>query len=399
MNSPIRPVNRIRSRIDASFLSEKVLAFPTKYFFGVSMACDIHCPYCPRQYYTDEVKSGFMDYDDFLKILPWLEYADEAFLFGLGEPFLHPRFFDFLKAAKETGVRVGTSSHGMSLDPETIRRIVEIGLDELAVSIDGANRETFETLRAGAGFDTVKDNIQNLQEIKKQKGADKPEVHVAMAVSSHNVRQMTGVVKLAGKLGATRVVFTDLILVNPENASLSVSKTDLFWDQFHKAKRAAGRLGIQVLYFYQYPFPWKKEPAVARIRKGKHYFCTDPWRLAIIDRFGEMKPCCYYPPNVGNVFQTSLDRVINGKESLHLRKSLLEGNVPECCINCGMLSELTAEESRKALDEAARLLDDAANKEQISSQDEKDLRNILSEYRLKWKQMFPNAADPWKEQA
>ena len=368
-----RLVNRVRSHLDAAFLSDILLALPSIHYFGVSSVCDIRCPYCPRQYYTNEVDTGLMSLSDFAKVVDYLSYAEIAYLFGIGEPFLHPGLFDFIKMARPTGVKLSTNTHGMSLKPHICEIILDSGLDEIAISFDGATSETFEFLRTGAKFKTVVDNIIKLQEMKRRRGIDLPELQFATVISRHNVREMLGVVKLAKKLGIRRIVFTDMIMVNPENAGLSVAKTDLLMENLQRAKEFGNKAGIEILYFYQYPFPWKKDPAPDWKGQGRRLACQDLWRLCIIDRQGGMKSCCYYPGTSGNVFQTPLSDIINNEASRSLRRRLLEGDPPECCINCGMLKELTPETSQQAIAEAERSFSEACHAGLLSETDIKSL--------------------------
>jgi len=353
---------------------------PQTFYFGITTICDISCPYCPRQFYTEEVEPGLMDFDSFAPLAGCLEYAEEAYFFGLGEPFLHPRFFDFLSLSRKTGVRMETSSHGMSLDKKTREKILASGLDVLTISLDGAKPQTFEFLRKGARFETVLSNIAALQKEKIMKGTNKPAVYFATAVSQHNVDELPSIVKLAKKLGCVRVVFTDLILVDQKNASLSVAKTDLFKINLDKAKALGEKYGIEVLYFFQYPFPWKKDPPP----KGKRYACRDPWRICIIDREGKVKPCCYYPPFTGNIFKESLEDIINNEKSRKLRRALLQGNIPDCCVNCGMLTELTPEISINAIKTAEKMLEQEKNIGVLNKKNIDDLSALIKQYYEKW---------------
>jgi MoaA/NifB/PqqE/SkfB family radical SAM enzyme len=381
-----RIVNQIKAKLDATFLSDRMISFPSTYFIGLSIVCDIKCPYCPRQFYTKEVDHGFMDFDGFLNMSEFLEYCDEANFFGLGEPFLHPRFFDFLKEAKKRGCRITTSTHGMSLKPEVIEQIVDLGLDQLAISIDGADKKTFELLREGAVFETVIENVLKLQNLKKLKGQTVPEIHIATAVSTHNVKQLDKIVKLGKKLGVSRIVFTDLIIVDQKKAEVSVSRTDLFWKNFQKAERLGKKYGIDILYFYQNPFPWKKSHLPEIDTKNRRFACRDPWKTCILDRKGNMKPCCYYPPNTGNVFNTPLPEVINNKENRELRRLLIKGDLPKCCLDCGMLLEITREESEIALNEARELY--KHEKPGIPDNTQKELEGLFREYEKKIRKTY-----------
>lgn len=388
-----RALNRIRARLDATFLSPEMQAFPSVFFIGVSSICDISCPYCPRQYYCQDVDQGVMDFDDFMKIAPFFEYAEETNIFGLGEPFLHPRFFDFLSEAKKRGVKVSTSTHGMSLTPANREELIKLEVDEISVSVDAADKKTFEFLRKGADFETVISNIENLQKEKKQQGKSIPSVSIATAVSIHNVTQMKKIVSLASNLGADRIVFTDLIIVDPENSSLSVSKTNLFEEKLISAIREGEKKGVEALYFFQNPFPWKEDPLPELIKEPEGYFCADPWKMCILDRTGRMQPCCYYPPKTGNPFEHTLPDVLNNEENMSLRRNLLKGNLPDCCINCGMLQKRSAASSMEQINNAEELLHEYHKSNIINDEDVDKLNHMINEYKKLHEKFFNQNQD------
>jgi len=377
----LRILNRIRARLDASFLSERVLAMPSVIYIGLSSICDLRCPYCPRQYYTGEISSGLMSWENFLKVAEYLAYAEEAYFFGIGEPLLHPRFFDFLEKGRETGVRMTTSTHGMTLDETVRRRILDVGLHELSVSMDGADRKTFDFLRQGASFDAVCTNLTALFEMKKREKKDLPKVCIATAVSRHNVKQLADIVAMAYRLGAARVVFTDLILVNPEDAELSVSRTDVFQNEMERARLAGTRLGVEILYFYQNPFPWKTDPVPEPAGQSKRLVCGDAWRMCILDKDGAMQACCYYPPKTGMVFEEPLPAIVNNEANQNLRRMLLEGHPPECCLNCGMLKTADAAQSLAAINDAKRLFENAEKEMILSEEDRETVREEIARYK------------------
>lgn len=330
--------NKILQKEDLSFSSEIIKAFPTQFYLAVSVVCDIRCPYCPRQYYIEDVKerAGLMDFDNFLKVAPYLKYADYAGFFGLGEPFLNKRFFDFIGEAKKFGAYAATSTHGVSLTPDTCNKLLEVGIDEIAVSIDSPKRKTFEYLRMGADFHAVRKNVLYLNKLKQERNLKKPYIHIAAAISRFNVKQMTDMVYLAKELGAVRIVFTDLIIVNKENHNISVAGHPIFLNKLEKSKKIGKKIGIEVLYFPQNPFPYQKQQK--RDFKGDEKFgCYEAWRTLVIERNGVVRPCCYLEEEFGNVFETPIEDIINNDAFKHLRNSFITRNLHPTCQSCANL--------------------------------------------------------------
>jgi uncharacterized radical SAM superfamily Fe-S cluster-containing enzyme len=105
----------------------------------ITSACNLDCPIC----YVHNKNDGawHMDTESFRAILAHLrDAAGEVDIvnFTGGEPFLHPRFMDFLEIARDAGVhRVTICSNGLKLarDEDLVRRLAALGA-RLALSFD-----------------------------------------------------------------------------------------------------------------------------------------------------------------------------------------------------------------------------------------------------------------------
>ena len=400
MNERGRAYNDLLARLDRTYLSERVLACTSKFYAAVSTACDIRCPYCPRQYHAPEISSGVMKLEDFRKLAPALQYSAYTGLFGLGEPFLNRDFLEFIRLAKEAGAFTATSTHGMSLTREAIERLIELGLDELEISIDAPKRRLFEFLRAGAKFDKVLAAARNLRDRKAVLRKDKPRVFIGSVISRHNVRTMPALVELAKELGAGRIVFTDLIIVDPNNKDLSVAGTRLMGKYVAKARKMAAQIGQDMAYFRQNPFPWTQggggpvrdlrtnedapivacAPPVVEARDG-HFGCPELWGALVVERNGDAKTCCYIADVMGNAFQTPPEEVENGEPKRLLRRAQTLGQLPGPCRDCCNLIAATPERVAKALEDAATAADAAASAAAITAAQRRDFETLLAQYR------------------
>ncbi len=146
--------NRVLELLDMTFLDDALLQRPACYGIAVTTLCNLRCPYCVREA-AGMKENKHMDFEALARQIGDIRTARRVSLFGLGEPFLHPRFFDFVKLCKDAGVYVATSTHGMSLRQEAREKLVELGLDELNISMDATEKKLFEALRLGANFERV----------------------------------------------------------------------------------------------------------------------------------------------------------------------------------------------------------------------------------------------------
>lgn len=378
MKERSKTLNDLLAQLDRAYLSPHALAYPTRIFAAVSVVCDIRCPYCPRQHFGDEVDSRLMDIDEFRKLAPALSLANFVGLFGLGEPFLHKQFFEFLKVTKNAGAYAATSTHGMSLTPDVIDQTIDDGLDEIEISIDSPKRRTFEFLRAGADLKTVLHNARTLRSHKRTRRSEKPRLHIAVAVSRHNVKTLPALVRLARSLDAARIAFADLIVLDPNNKDLSVTGTPLMEKYLGKARRLAARIGQEMTYFPQNPFPWQtQDPATAGATTGGHFGCPEAWGVAVVDRDGGVKPCCYISDVMGNAFATPLDEIESGEGKTRLRDSLLRGDLPQSCRECRNLAQPTAQATAETLESVRK----ATRVADLEETERRFIERKLAEYR------------------
>src|SRR2546423_15471548 len=76
--------------------------------------CNLRCQMCSIQFRQDGPPYGplaFMDFEQFTRIIDQFTTPKELHLQGLGEPMMHPRFFDMVTYAADRGIAVTTNSN------------------------------------------------------------------------------------------------------------------------------------------------------------------------------------------------------------------------------------------------------------------------------------------------
>lgn len=62
--------------------------------------------------------------------------------------------------------------------------------------------------------------------------------------------------------------------------------------------------------------------------------CPMPWMHLEISNRGNIRPCCVYHDDVGNIEKSSLTDIFHGHDVANLRQQLLNGNKPSGCSRC-----------------------------------------------------------------
>ena len=144
----------------------------------VSSVCACRCTYCPHTTKKDVWQSRLMNAETFAALWPLMRQCGRVHLQGWGEPFLHPRFMDFVSVARRAGCAVSTTTCGQHMDESLAAAIVDSGMDVVAFSLAGTD-EASNASRQGIPFSRVCEAIRCLQEVRRKKQGVHLEVHLA----------------------------------------------------------------------------------------------------------------------------------------------------------------------------------------------------------------------------
>uniref|UniRef100_A0A7C3UXV8 Radical SAM protein n=1 Tax=Desulfobacca acetoxidans TaxID=60893 RepID=A0A7C3UXV8_9BACT len=178
----------------------------------VTTCCQAACTYCPHTVYQDAWNSGHLALDTFRRLRPDLKRARLVHLQGWGEPFLHPEFFTLVALARQAGCQVGTTTNGMLLDADSLKRLVDLEVGMVAFSLAGVGAN-HDAVRRGTRFSEVLEKIRLLREIKARKGVVVPKVHVAYMLLRSHLQDLALLPQSLEGLGVSQVVVSTLDFV------------------------------------------------------------------------------------------------------------------------------------------------------------------------------------------
>jgi len=136
--------------------------------------CNARCVMCP--YVLSKRKKGEMPIELYKRIID--ECAGlgvrNVVVTGLGEPLLDKKIYEKLTYAVRAGLRTKMVTNASLLDDEAAERLLDTGLHELEFSVDGYDKQTYESIRKGLSYETVISNISNFLEKKARRGLNTP---------------------------------------------------------------------------------------------------------------------------------------------------------------------------------------------------------------------------------
>jgi MoaA/NifB/PqqE/SkfB family radical SAM enzyme len=313
--------------------------------------CNLRCQMCPIPFRADGPPYGppaFMPFETFTRILGEVPALEELHLQGLGEPLMHPRFFDMVEYAAARGIRVTTNSNLTLLYPPKAERCVDSGLERLHVSIDGATPETYEAIRVRGRFARVERNLEALLAARARRGSLHPRLTMVAVVMRRNLHELPDLVRLA-HAWQMEELFVQHLAHDFAEASLParyrpmrefVDAESLLGEDperiarcFDAARAAAAGCGLALR------LPRTRPKAHPPGTPGRQR-CDWPWRGLYLSYDGQAMPCCMVATPDRMSFGSMADRgVVAVWESgpYERFRGALESDVPpEICRSCSV---------------------------------------------------------------
>lgn len=313
--------------------------------------CNLRCQMCSIQFRQDGPPYGplaFMEFEKFTGIVDQFEGLEELHLQGLGEPMMHPQFWDMIAYASGKGIKVSTNSNLTLLNARRAECCVTSGLDCLHVSLDGATPETYERIRVRGHFDKVMRNLGLLADARRRHGSALPRLRLVMVVMRQNLHELADLVRLAAEW-QFEGMFVQHLCHDFGESSLPehyrpmhdfVREQTLLEEDparvnryFGEARAAADELGVDLRLPRTQPRP---HPVGTKGRER----CDWPWSGAYVSYEGLAMPCCMVSTpdriNFGNMADHGVKAVWDSDRFTAFREQLASDTPPEICRSCAI---------------------------------------------------------------
>ena len=304
-------------------------------------ACNLNCTTCSRDVIVGKAS--------LLKTSYWKGIIDELRpsninVSGIGEPFLHPDIYEIIAYAKKKGAAVNCATNFTRIY-DNHRKVVECGIDQLKISIDATNPETFRSIRGEDSWQEIVDNIRQVNAWKKALGSRKPSIRLNFALQSFNYLQCLELVELSRELEVDAIYYQHLSYVDMEDRKVfltgDMSKAKLL-ELIRESDRRAEEYGIETnlsLWLRDFELYWSRmQPLEHYEHKPKN--CYMPWISTWLGADGWVRPCPIMPWTVdegrmGHIGTQTFAEIWNNDKYRELREALKRGERPtRSCKTC-----------------------------------------------------------------
>jgi heme b synthase len=323
-------------------------------FWETTAGCNLECVHCRRLDVSKALmKNDMTTAESFAFLDNVASFAKPIIVLSGGEPLFRPDIFHIAEHARSLGLPVALATNGTLIDSEMADRIVEAGIQRVAISIDGVDTKTHDEFRrqpgslerALTGFLLLKFLGMSMQ--------------INCTITRHNVHQVGQIYTMARELGAHALHYFMLVPVGcgMEIAESNMLPADVYEEVLELVYRLSqeGKLHIKATCAPHYHRIMRqlgaKEGArpISTVHEAGHQHgmaattkgCLAGSAVCFVSHTGDVFPCGYLPVTAGNVRRQSL-REIWETSALFMKlrdPDALEGKCGVCefkriCMGC-----------------------------------------------------------------
>ena len=307
--------------------------------------CNLRCLHCyaqaqntifPGELSTEEGKAFIQDLADF---------GVPALLFSGGEPLLRNDILELASWASKLGIRAVFSTNGTLIKDGLAERIVEVGLAEVGISIDGLGPINDRFRGHKGAFEAALQGIRRLVALGQR-------VSLRLTITKHNFGEIPAIFDLVERENIDRICFYHLTYAgrasNMKDEDLSAQQTravvDLIFDRtLDLHRRGLNKEVLTVdnhadsvyLYFrVKRDQPSKADAVLELLRRNGGN--NSGIRIGAVDNMGNVHPDQFWwHYSLGNVRQRKFSDIWTDTsdpllQGLRNRKPLLKGRCGKC---------------------------------------------------------------------
>ena len=336
-------------------------SYPESVTLFLTHRCNLQCRMCgpwgregvTRKQYPQYVNSEIC-VKDMKKIIDDLAaFRPNITLFG-GEPLLYHGFAQVIKYIKEKGMHCLLITNGSMIE-ESARDIVESGLDELNISLDGG-KELHDEIRGLPGlFEKIVKGLKKVQRIKAEMKKKMPIVNLQCTITKYNYEYLEQLPAAADRIGADSLTFHNLIFLDDnilekqKEFDSVLGSVSADWEGFKFEPGIdpdALYNNITKILSVKHKFIVDFYPNFSREALMEYYIktdyagpgyssrCASPWMAVYIFPDGEVKPCLNSSYSYGNIITDKFSNLWNNDKAVKFRSFLKKNRVFPVCARC-----------------------------------------------------------------
>lgn len=193
------------TNVSSFYRQASALDLPYSFVVETNSSCNYHCLMCPYHGARQKNKPTFlkagtyrdMPFETFTRVIDEISalerpYEDDDVTamvspYRRGELLLYPQWREALRHIKsKPNLKAYFSSNGSLWSESDVDFVVDVGLDQLQISVEGHDLETHKRIRLNDEFAKVAETIRTIMRVREEKGKSAPLLQLAHTVNERN---------------------------------------------------------------------------------------------------------------------------------------------------------------------------------------------------------------------
>lgn len=186
---------------------------PEKLYLEPSTFCNLNCTMCFRNSWIKK-EEGNMETTLYARLSEEageIASLKEVFFGGMGEPLCHPEIVSMM-AAFPYRLQKTLLTNGTMLNERRSWQLLEAGLTELWVSMDGFSRESYGRMRQGGKYDLITENLRQFNVLREGSGV---KLGVTFVISPENIGELDSINAFADAFSVDEINLSHMIPGEP----------------------------------------------------------------------------------------------------------------------------------------------------------------------------------------
>ena len=257
----------------------------------------------------------------------------EVYFSGGGEPFMHPQIIEILEYAKSKNFVCYINTNFTLIDKVKIKKIIELGIDHLILSIWAATPRTYEITHPNKNMDTFKqiaDNLKFLNRMKKRI----PSITLYNVIFNMNYHELKDMLMLAKETKSEAVEFALIDTIPGKTDKLLLNSSQII-----ELQRIAKDINYSLdsngyfdgIFLPRFNSFLRRISSISDLTKATYdrniidrIPCYSGWCFSRIMPDGDVNGCLKaHRIPTGNIYQQSFRQIWNGDKQRYFRKRTL----------------------------------------------------------------------------
>lgn len=324
--------NQLLNDIESQQRTEQVFSYPTRMSIEMTRNCNLRCRMCPQNWLEVNKREIPESVIDAIKFL--IPYQNYIAVFGFGESLTAQHFFEYLdRLPFHNQQTVSLITNGILLTPSVSKKIIAGPINELLVSIDTIDAQTYTYIRQANLLPTI---IENIREFSRQRSAlhtKKPNLRLGFVAMRKNIEQLPEFIRFAKEVDAGDV---DVGYLNVFSEDFREESLFYFPELTARILKESQQLAQSLQVRLNIPELKRYELTDTGI-SGSGQFdkqCLEPWQYIYINSDGTITPCCINISILGDLTKSEFQNIWNNDKYRALRQNVNTAAEPYRCKYC-----------------------------------------------------------------